>query len=327
MTQALTKIQEKTRNVRSLIEKSREQIAVALPRHLSAERMIRVFNTAIQKTPALLDCEPRSLIGALIQASQLGLEPDGVLGHAYLVPFNNRKTNRKECQFIPGYRGLIELARRSGQISTIYAHVVHAKDEFSYEFGLDPKLNHKPASGDAGPMVAVYAVAKLRDGGVQFEVMTKREVDEIRKRSKSSGDGPWVTDYESMAKKTVFRRICKILPVSPELTRAVSIDAYEDPALSSSAGGMADDAMTTLDVEAQPADLDEQQDVEPPHADRLAAYLEEAKDKRAVAKIRESTEQLASDGELTAEEAAELRALADQKDAFLDSVARQEAQS
>ena len=165
MSKGLSTVKDKAANVRGLIERCRGQIAMALPKHMTPERMMRVCNTAIQKTPALLDCEPRSLMGAIIQSSQLGLEPDGVLGHAYLIPFNNRKTGRIECQFIAGYKGLIELSRRSGQISTVYAHAVHANDEFRYTLGLDPTLIHKPTSGEPGDLIAVYAVCHLRDGG------------------------------------------------------------------------------------------------------------------------------------------------------------------
>ena len=217
-------VKEKAANVRSMIERSRGQIAAALPKHLTAERMMRVCNTAISKTPALLDCDPRTLIGAIVQASQLGLEPDGTLGHAYLIPFANRKTGKTECQFMPGYKGLIELARRSGSISTIYAQVVHENDDWSFSFGLDPQLHHRPTAGEPGVMIAAYAVAKLRDGGSQFEWLWKREVDAIRASSRAGNSGPWVTHYEEMAKKTALRRLCKILPTSPELTRAVALD-------------------------------------------------------------------------------------------------------
>jgi recombination protein RecT len=217
-------IKEKAANVRSMIERSRGQIAAALPKHLTAERMMRVCNTAISKTPALLDCDPRTLIGAIVQASQLGLEPDGTLGHAYLIPFANRKTGKTECQFMPGYKGLIELARRSSQISTIFAQVVHENDDWSFNFGLDPQLHHRPTAGEPGPVIAAYAVAKLRDGGAQFEWLWKREVDAIRAQSRAGNSGPWVTHYEEMSKKTALRRLCKILPTSPELTRAVALD-------------------------------------------------------------------------------------------------------
>lgn len=229
MSKALS-LQDKSRNVRGLIDQCRSQIAMALPKHLTPDRMIRVCNTAIQKTPALLDCDPRSLIGAIVQCSQLGLEPDGVLGHAYLIPFNNKKTGRSEVQFIAGYKGLIELARRSGQISTIYAAIVSANDVWDFQYGLEPTLTHRPTSGDPGEIVAAYAVCRLRDGGAQFEWLWKREIEAIRAQSRSGNSGPWVTHWSEMAKKTALRRLCKLLPKSPELARAVALDEHADGA-------------------------------------------------------------------------------------------------
>lgn len=214
---------QKQQTIRNLLEKAKPQIALALPRHLSADRMLRIAMTSVNRTPKLLACNQMSLLGAVIQAAQLGLEPDGVLGHAYLVPYKD------QCQLIVGYKGLIDLARRSGQLSTIFARVVHAKDQFEYSYGLDEKLEHVPSNiADAGEIVAVYAVAKLKDGSRQFEVMNRSEVDAIRKRSPSGNDGPWVTDYPEMAKKTVLRRLCKMLPASVELARAVALDERAD---------------------------------------------------------------------------------------------------
>ena len=252
-------IKEKVANVRQLIERSKAQIQAALPRHLTAERMMRVCNTAVQKTPQLLDCEPRSLIGAIVQASQLGLEPDGTLGHAYLIPFNNRKTGKVECQFIPGYKGLIELARRSSQISTIYAQVVRVNDEWDFCFGLDPKLTHTPTDGDPGDMIATYAVARLRDGGAQFEWLWKREVDSIRASSRAGNSGPWVTHYDEMAKKTALRRLCKLLPTSPELTRAVALDEQAEASVPQQLDILvtdeAEDDDVGIDAEAEAANV------------------------------------------------------------------------
>ena len=240
MTQ-LVKASDKIANVRGMLERSRGQMAAALPRHMSADRMLRLTMTSIQRTPALLDCEPRSLIGAVIQAAQLGLEPDGVLGQAYLVPYGN------QVQFIPGYRGLIGLARRSGQISTIEARVVHQKDAFTYSFGLKPVLEHVPTTEvEPGEVVAAYAIAHLKDGAYQFDVMLKREVDAIRTRSKAGRSGPWVTDYEEMAKKTVLKRLCKLLPASVELATAVALDDRAEVGLPQDLGVLAD----TGDIQA-----------------------------------------------------------------------------
>src|SRR5690606_35183329 len=121
-------------------------------------------------------------------------------------------TGKVECTFIPGYRGFLDLARRSGQIVSLVARAVHENDFFEYEFGLTENITHKPCMTDRGALIAVYAIAILKDGGHQFEVMSKSEVDEIRKQSKSQNNGPWVTHYEEMAKKTVLRRLFKWLP-------------------------------------------------------------------------------------------------------------------
>ena len=163
--------------------------------------------------------------------AQLGLEP-GPLGHAYLVPFKDHVREckdrrncscRTEVQFIPGYRGLVELARRSGQVQSVQARVVYHGDEFVYAYGLNPRLDHTP-SGKLDGVTHVYAVIRYKDGGVDFDVMTKAEVDAVRQRSKASTSGPWVTDYPEMAKKTVLKRLLKTAPMSVEYQQAVAQD-------------------------------------------------------------------------------------------------------
>lgn len=206
--------------LRDLLEKSKSKFQDVIPKHLSADRLVRVAIVACSRTPKLLLCTPVSVLNSVMQAAQLGLEPGGPLGDAYLVPY------KETCQLIVGYRGLISLARRSGQIESLEAHVVHAKDRFICRWGLSPVLDHEPDwSENPGAIVAVYAVAKLKDGGTQAEVMTKPQVDAIRTRSRASGEGPWVSDYEEMARKTVVRRLCKYLPLSVELADALDDDA------------------------------------------------------------------------------------------------------
>jgi recombination protein RecT len=223
--ETLPTMKTKVETVRDLILKNRAQIELALPKFMNTDRLIRTALTSFSTTPALLDCTPRSLLGAVIQCAQLGLEP-GIIGMAYLVPFHNKKANTTEVQFIPGYRGLLALARRSGEISTIQAHCVYAEDAFVYRYGLSEQLDHTPAEKpERGPMRCVYAVARLKDGGHQFDVMTKAEVDTHRDRySRAAKQGPWQTEYPEMAKKTVLRRLCKLLPASVELQTAVALD-------------------------------------------------------------------------------------------------------
>ncbi|WP_400162889.1 recombination protein RecT [Brevibacillus sp. TJ4] len=193
------------------------EIEKALPSHMNADRMARIALTTIRTTPKLLECNVSSLLGAVMQAAQLGLEP-GLIGHCYIIPYG------REAQFIIGYKGMIDLARRSGNIESIYAHCVYEADEFNYELGLHPKLHHKPATGRRGEMKYVYAVAHFKDGGYQFEVMDKEEIEKRRSRSKASKNGPWVTDYEEMAKKTVIRHMWKYLPISIEIQQQASQD-------------------------------------------------------------------------------------------------------
>lgn len=197
----------------------KRQMQTALPKTLTADRMARIVLTEFRKTPALMDCDEQSLFGAVMQCASLGLEPGSALGHCYLVPFKGK------CTLVVGYRGMIDLARRSGQIVSLSAYCVHEADDFHYELGLHPDIKHIPSpSADRGPVTFVYAVAILKDGGAQFEVMSRAEVESVRKRSKSGSSGPWATDWDAMAKKTVIRRLFKYLPVSIEATRAVEAD-------------------------------------------------------------------------------------------------------
>lgn len=205
--------------------KIKAQMALALPKHMTADRLARIATTEIRKVPALAKCDQASFLGAIMQCAQLGLEPGGALGHAYLLPFENRRKGITEVQFIVGYRGMIDLARRSGQIVSLAARAVFQNDQFSYQYGLHEDLQHVPCeTGDPGPLTHVYAVAKLKDGGIQFEVMSRADVEKVRAQSKAGGNGPWVSHFEEMAKKTVIRRLFKYLPVSIELQQAVTQD-------------------------------------------------------------------------------------------------------
>lgn len=219
--------------IRGLLTKSKGQIATALPQHLNADRLIRVAMTSIQRTPQLLNCDPITLVGAIIQSAQLGLEPDGVLGHAYLVPFRNNKKNRMEVQFIPGYKGLIDLARRSGQVVSIGSHVVYENEKFNLKFGFEETLEHEPLPpSQRGERKGVYAVARLKDGSVHFEWLWAEEVEEIKKSSKAGNFGPWKTHENEMWRKTAIRRLAKYLPLSVEFSKAAAVDELADAGVS-----------------------------------------------------------------------------------------------
>lgn len=207
------------------------QMALALPKSMTAERLTRIVMTECRKVPALMQCNQESFFGAVLQCAQLGLEPGSALGHCYLLPFGNGKSRdgRPNCQLIIGYRGMIDLARRSGQIVSINAYCIHEADEFEYELGLHPDIHHRPSPlAERGPVTYVYAVAVLKGGGVQFEVMSRAEIEAVHLQSKAGKSGPWVTHWEEMARKTVVRKLFKYLPVSIEAIRAVEIDEKSD---------------------------------------------------------------------------------------------------
>lgn len=206
--------------LRQLIEQLKPQIALALPKHISVDRIARIAMTAIGNNPKLAACTPNSFLAALMQASQLGLEVNSPLGHAYLVPYGTTAT------LIPGYKGKIELARRSGLVRAVFAYPVFEGDEFDYGYGLEPYLKHKPGDTEPDPtkLTHVYSVAKLKDGDPVFNVLTKKQVEAYRLRSRAANDGPWVTDYIPMALKTSIHRLATWLPLSAEQARAEVID-------------------------------------------------------------------------------------------------------
>lgn len=229
----------KAPTIMDLFEKMKPAIAQAIPQHMTPERLLRIATTSIRTNPKLKICTPESLLGAVMQCAQLGLEPS-ILGHAYLVPFRNKKKDTNgndlkddrgqpifidEAQFQIGYKGLIELARRTGQISSIMAQAVHEKDLFEYEYGIEEKLKHVPADGERGPITKYYAYAKFKDGGYSFLVMTRKDIELHRDRfSKAKNFGPWKDHFDEMAKKTVLKGLMKYMPISVEFSRAVSQD-------------------------------------------------------------------------------------------------------
>lgn len=229
--QAAVPAKDKPKGILTMLTEKefKEQLAIAVPKAMNAERLVRIVLTECRKVPGLRQTTPDSFLGAVLQCAQLGLEPGSALGHCYLLPYWNSKEGVKNCQLIIGYRGMIDLARRSGQIVSICAYTVHEKDHFEWRLGLDPDIQHVPSpEADRGKMTYVYAVAKLKGGGVQFEVMSRAEVEKVRKQSKAGSSGPWVTHFDEMAKKTVIRRLFKYLPVSIEAARAVEVDERAD---------------------------------------------------------------------------------------------------
>lgn len=224
-----------------LLNSKKGEIAKMLPKHLNADRLLKVAQIAATTTPALAKCDVVSLVAAIGQCAQMGLEPNTVLGHAYLVPFNTKRKDGNggerwvnSVQVIVGYKGLIDLARRSGQIVSIAAHEVCENDHFELCYGLDEKLNHTPAMGERGEVIGFYAIAKLVGGGYAFEFMSRYQVEKIRDGSqgwqqackyKKTESHPWHAHFTEMGRKTVIRRLSKFLPLSIEFQTASQLDA------------------------------------------------------------------------------------------------------
>lgn len=234
-------------------------LAQLLPAHVKADRMLRVITSAVSKTPELLICSPKSVVLAAAQAFALGLEPNTALGLGYLVPFKG------ECSFIPGYRGLQRLAVQSGEVQIVQARSVYKRDAFEVHYGTNPRIDHSPyLEGDPGPLVAVYAVAIMKSGVHAFDVMTISAINAVRERSKASNNGPWATDFDEMAKKTVIRRLCKTLPLSEEkLAKALEHQARAE-------GGEAPDFSDIIDIAPELDDAEP----EPTRTETMAERLQ-----------------------------------------------------
>jgi len=249
-----------TMSMKDLVVKMMPQIQKALPSVLTGERFTRMVLTAMSTNPQLTQCTPKSFLGAMMQAAQLGVEPNTPLGQAYLIPYRNH--GQLECQFQLGYKGLVDLAYRSGEITDISAHEVHENDTFEYELGLEPKLKHVPALKDRGPVILYYAVFHTKAGGYGFEVMS---VDDIRShmnkfsKAAQSGFSPWKTNFDEMAKKTVIKRVLKYAPIKTEFVRQV---AQDETIKTNLAENMADLPDETITIDEQGNDVSDNVDPE-----------------------------------------------------------------
>ena len=201
------------------------EIKKALPTVITPERFTRMTLTALSVNPKLGQCTPKSFLGAMMSAAQLGLEPNTPLGQAYLIPYKNKGVD--EVQFQIGYKGLIDLAYRSGEVELVQAQIVYENDKFECQYGLEPKLVHIPADKERGNAIKVYAMFKTKSGGYGFEVMS---IDDVKKHAKkysqsfSSSYSPWTTNFEEMAKKTVLKRVLKYAPMKSDFVRGIVQD-------------------------------------------------------------------------------------------------------
>ena len=242
-------------SIKQLVMQMKPQIEKALPSVLTGERFSRMVLTAMSTNPQLAECTPNSFLGAMMQAAQLGVEPNTPLGQAYLIPYRNH--GQLECQFQLGYKGLIDLAYRSGEITSISAHEVCENDDFEYELGLDEKLRHKPALTDRGAVILYYAVFRTKAGGSGFAVMSVEDIkNHSKKYSKAAGSSysPWSTNFDAMAKKTVIKQALKYAPIKTEFVRAVSTDETIKTNIAEDMAEEPDETVITVDSEENKTD-------------------------------------------------------------------------
>lgn len=298
----LTVQDQKLGRMRQLISTHMKALTSVLPAHIKPERLARITLTTLQKNPKLLDCTPESFLGCILSCAALGLEPDGLLGQAYLIPY------KQTCTLIPGYKGLVKLARQSGEVATIDAHEVRVGDIFEYNYGAHPSIRHVPeqapfVNGEngrrtissawrPGEITHFYAVAVMRDGTTQFTVMQAWEVDEIRNGSSGyqnaikykDNSHPWIAKYPEMGKKTAIRRLCKLLPASvdkPQLHQAIAIDERAEVGAPQDLEFIADIPAIPVSEEPQQESTQEQpKDETPPQSlSEVAAKSKEARAK------------------------------------------------
>lgn len=227
-------VADKPKTVFDIIQSMEKEFKRALPEQVGVQRFVRVAITVVRTNPNLMKCDGMSIVAALMQSAQLGLEPNTPLGQAYVIPYKNKRiingqtTWVDEAQFQIGYKGLITLALRTGEYKAIYAHEVYANDEFEYSYGLDKNLHHVPADEPIGEPVKYYAVYHLKNGGYDFVVWSKTRIDyHAKKYSKAvqkDHNSPWKTDYDGMAKKTVLKEVLKYAPKSIEFAQQLAAD-------------------------------------------------------------------------------------------------------
>lgn len=213
----------------SLIKAMLPAIKMALPNYLTPDRFTRCMLSAVSNNPKLAQCTTESLLGAMMNAAQLGLEPNTPLGHAYLIPYWNKNKGAFECQYQTGYQGLLELATRSGELAFVDAQAVRANDEFEIEYGLEPKLRFKPAMHNRGEVVGYYGIYKTKLGGYGFLHSSREDMEAYRQQyspaSKKGSSSPWDTDFDAMAKKTMIKQVLKYAPKRADLVKAVTTDS------------------------------------------------------------------------------------------------------
>ena len=246
--------QKKPQTLQDYVQRMSGQIKMALPANLTPDRFQRIVLSAISSNTKLQECSPQSFLGAMMTAAQLGVEPNTPLGQGYLIPRNSK--NGMECTFQLGYKGLIDLAYRSGNIANIGAFTVHQNDEFHVRFGLNPDITHVPAMADRGDPIAFYAYYKTKDGGYGFDVMS---VEDVRKHARQFSESvkrgwtsPWDSNFEEMAKKTVLKKVLKYAPLSTEVASKIGMDETVHDTISSN---MTEEPVVFTEVDADTGEI------------------------------------------------------------------------
>lgn len=202
----------------------RQTLGDIIPKHLNTDRICRIALNEFRKNPTLQECTVQSFLGAIINATTVGLEIGEVLGHAYLIPREDKFDKTKICQFHLGYKGMIELANRSGVLVT--ANLVYPGDEYEAVWGNEERLKHvmKPINRDK--FLCGYAYIRTKDDKFKMHIMYPDEIESIRQRSPTAYKtySPWMKDFNAMAKKTVIRQLFKFMPISVEISKAVALD-------------------------------------------------------------------------------------------------------
>lgn len=250
--------QKKPQTLQEYVQRMSSQIALALPANLTPERFQRIVLTAISSNPKLQECTPQSFLGAMMTAAQLGVEPNTPLGQGYLIPRKAKKGDQyiNEATFQLGYKGMIDLAYRSGDITNIGAYTVYKNDEFHVQFGLNPDITHVPAMTGRGDPIAFYAYYKTKDGGFGFDVMS---VEDVRQHAKQFSESvkrgwssPWDTNFEEMAKKTVLKKVLKYAPLSTEVASKIGMDETVHDTVSAN---MTEEPIVYTEIDAETGEI------------------------------------------------------------------------
>lgn len=259
--QEIKQSQQQDNSFAGLIKRCAPQLQAVMPKGFTPERLTQLAIATYKQIPDLKQCSVQSMLSCCLKCAEIGLEPNDIMGNAYILPYNNRKTGCKEAQFILGKNGMLELVRRSGQVKTVRTQCVYEGDDFEYwedetgvHFSFKPNLD---ADHSAKNLKLVYLSCHLKDGGFVFLQMSKKEVDEVKDRSKASKFGPWVSDYAAMAEKTVIRRAFNrgLLPRSVEVAKVVTDDESTPIVLDEEGNRIFEDPLASEPTEV-PANVD-----------------------------------------------------------------------